>query len=484
MSLYFFVSSQRQLTEGTPWAETIANSIDAEIVVVVLGQDRNALAEQARKALQASSSIKTIELVDEDIDSVLNHIRVKKSSLVLIVKEAHDEQLQRSLFERSPVKTLWLRANAAPPRSSTHVFDFDVQTQAETQRISQRLLGYPARSPLLENGPSSDSDDPKWLELEGVRLETERCEPGDLVWIVYGRTPGEEARYAAARALLKESTKASIALISKGETFTQSLASRLRYWATHVAEPVTREQRVELSQSLTEGSQPSWEFLGLISASAMLAAFGLLQDSAAVIIGAMLIAPLMTPIMGAGLALTHGNRPLFQSASNAIVIGFVGALMSSFLFGCLVVLLQEPEVTPEMWARCKPSALDFCVGLVGGMAASYARTRSHLSSALAGAAIAAALVPPISTAGLQLAFRMTQGADSPIWHSGQGTPIFGPVLLVSVNVLTIMIGSSFVLYARGMRVDRAFTIGQRWAGRMTILLFTLMLLALVWTLGH
>ena len=115
MSLYFFVSSQRQLTEGTPWAETIADSIDAEIVVVVLGQDRNALAEQARKALQASSSIKTIELVDEDIDSVLNHIRVKKSSLVLIVKEAHDEQLQRSLFERSPVKTLWLRANAAPP---------------------------------------------------------------------------------------------------------------------------------------------------------------------------------------------------------------------------------------------------------------------------------------------------------------------------------------------------------------------------------
>ncbi|EMI22812.1 membrane protein containing DUF389 [Rhodopirellula maiorica SM1] len=484
MSLYFFVSSQRQLTEGTPWAETIADSIDAEIVLVVLGQDRSTLAEQARKTLQSSSTIKTIEVVDEDIDSVLNHIRVKKSSLVLIVKEAHDEPLQRSLFERSPVQTLWLRINGVPPTSSSQIFDFDGSTQSATQRIAKRLLGHSGQAPLLENDLPIDADNPKWLEQEAVRLETQRCQTGDMVWILYGRTPGEETRYAAARALMKESTQASIALISKGETFPESLASRLRYWSTHVAEPVTREQRVELSQSLTEGSHPSWEFLGLISASAMLAAFGLLQDSAAVIIGAMLIAPLMTPIVGAGLALTHGNRPLFQTASNAIVIGFLGALSSSFLFGCLVVMLQTPEVTPEMWARCKPSALDFCVGLVGGMAASYARTRSHLSSALAGAAIAAALVPPISTAGLQIAFRITQGADSPIWSSGQGTPIFGPVLLVSVNVLTIMMGSSFVLYARGMRVDRAFTVGQRWAGRMTILLVTLMLLVLVWTLGH
>ncbi len=144
-----------------------------------------------------------------------------------------------------------------------------------------------------------------------------------------------------------------------------------------------RDARRELAQDLEQGSQPNLEFLGLISASSMLAAFGLLQDSAAVIIGAMLIAPLMTPIIGAGLALTQGNRPLFRSALRTILLGFVGALFASILFGWLLLLLfEERRFTDEMWARCRPSPLDFCVGLVGGIAASYARTRSHLSSAL------------------------------------------------------------------------------------------------------
>ncbi len=156
-------------------------------------------------------------------------------------------------------------------------------------------------------------------------------------------------------------------------------------------------------------------------------------------------------------------------------MGFVGALAASMLFGWLYLSFHDPVISEEMWARCRPSPLDFCVGLVGGIAASYARTRSHLSSALAGAAIAAALVPPIATAGLQLAF----------WHwdsSEVGIPVVGPLLLVSVNVLTIMIGSSFVLWARGMRTDRSLSIKDRWGLRMFALLVLLVLLILIWTL--
>jgi uncharacterized hydrophobic protein (TIGR00271 family) len=236
-----------------------------------------------------------------------------------------------------------------------------------------------------------------------------------------------------------------------------------------------REHRIELAQDLQTGSQPNLEFLGLMSASAMLAAFGLLQDSAAVIIGAMLIAPLMTPILGAGLAMSQGNRPLFQSALWTITLGFVGGLSASMGFGWLFWLFQEPQITSEMWARCRPSPLDFCVGLVGGMAASYARTRHHLSSALAGAAIAAALVPPIATAGLQIAFG--------VWdESKKGVPVVGPLLLVSINVLTIMIGSSFILWARGMRSDRALGLKVKWGLRTFAMLLVLVLLTLIWIL--
>jgi uncharacterized hydrophobic protein (TIGR00271 family) len=211
-----------------------------------------------------------------------------------------------------------------------------------------------------------------------------------------------------------------------------------------------------------------------------LAAFGLLQDSAAVIIGAMLIAPLMTPIIGAGLALTQGNRPLFQSAIRTVLLGFLGALVASVLFGWLVLLFQEPKITDEMWSRCRPSPLDFCVGLVGGIAASYARTRSHLSSALAGAAIAAALVPPISTAGLQIAF----GAWN--WEDPGGIPVIpvgGPLLLAGINVVTIMIGSSIVLWARGMRIDPTHALKDRWTLRTLALLMLLAMLTLIWVVS-
>ena len=182
------------------------------------------------------------------------------------------------------------------------------------------------------------------------------------------------------------------------------------------------------------------------------------------------------------MSLAHGNRPLFRSALLTITLGFVAALAASILFGWLVWMVRPQEadhlnwVTKEMWARCRPSPLDFCVGLVGGLAASYARTRSHLSSALAGAAIAAALVPPLSTAGLQLSFGL--------WGKHcQGVMVVGPLLLVTINVLTIMIGSSFMLWARGMRGDRQANPKEKWTLRMIALLLVLTALVLVLSLN-
>ena len=179
--------------------------------------------------------------------------------------------------------------------------------------------------------------------------------------------------YQTGLVLLEQPCDATIALVHTGDSFLESIALKIHQWAATIAPPMEREQRIELAQNLQTGSRPNLEFLGLISASSMLAAFGLLQDSAAVIIGAMLIAPLMTPIVGAGLALSQGNRPLFESAVWTITLGFVGALTASILFGWLFLMFQEPHITAEMWARCRPSPLDFCVGLVGGIAASYAQ---------------------------------------------------------------------------------------------------------------
>lgn len=479
MSIAFLIQSETQLKSGLQWVERFRSSSDVPLHVVVMGEDRTTLTQHAKHTFERAEGSVSIAQVGADSAEAIHYLRSAKCDVVVIVDNGHEGSFNESFFEVSPFQTIWLRANGPPPSTDSAVFSVQKKLSAFCRQSSMQFLGIAPTLHLSDEDWLSDDSNAEDVLNQLSAAVRQRCDQGDVIWIAIDSTFSTIQR-TAVRSLLLDSKKASVILFRGSESIAESLSSGIRHWATHVAEPMDREQRIELARSLTEGSRPNLEFLGLISAAAMLAAFGLLQNSAAVIIGAMLVAPLMTPILGAGMALTHGNRPLFRSAIATISLGFAGALVSSFLFGCLVRLIQKPVITSEMWARCQPSPLDFCVGLVGGMAASYARTRSHLSSALAGAAIAAALVPPISTAGLQLAFGVFTPVEGEI---NRGLPVIGPLMLVTVNVLTIMIGSSFVLFARGMRIDdRRVSPGERWATRMTVLLMTLVMLVLVWVL--
>ena len=480
MSVVFVISSEEQLTCGAVWCTRLAEVNHWPVYVVVVGTDRKTLAESARRKISEqlgpAGDKPSVELVEADTRAALAFAASVGCKTLLIVHRTSDEQFQRKLFEESTERTIWVHAHDrpdnAPPQSSSEVYSMFRRPSLGTTIASEQMLGITPGGTLCED-LELETDD--LVSEVASALDTKAIGAGNLILCGVAETTSSDSIYQAGLALLEHPGDATIALVHTGDSVVASIAQEVRSWADSVAPPMEREQRIELAQDLQLGSKPNLEFLGLMSASAMLAAFGLLQDSAAVIIGAMLIAPLMTPILGAGLALTQGNQPLFKSAVWTIALGFVGALAASMLFGWLYWLFHEPHITDEMWARCRPSPLDFCVGMVGGIAASYARTRQHLSSALAGAAIAAALVPPIATAGLQISFG--------VWHELEnGTPVVGPLLLASVNVLTIMIGSSFVLWARGMRGDNALGIKARWTLRMFALLLMLALLILIWIL--
>ncbi|GAB5402424.1 MAG: hypothetical protein Aurels2KO_06550 [Aureliella sp.] len=263
-------------------------------------------------------------------------------------------------------------------------------------------------------------------------------------------------------------------------------------WVAKVVPQMDRETRRTLTDTLTTYSRLDFEFIALICSATFLASFGLVQNSAAVIIGAMLVAPLMTPILGAGLSLAQGNRPLFAKSLKTIIVGFVAALLTSAFFGCLLrwtpnEFLHRGEsgvwLTDEMWSRTTPGILDFLVGAVGGSAAAFARTRGHLSSALAGAAIAAALVPPIATAGLQLSL-VAQNVYIPDGSVLAHNLIYGPALLFVANMLTIMIGASIVLWSCGVRGEASYSILNRWSSRMISLLLLLTAVVAVWIVQH
>ncbi|MFB3148804.1 MAG: DUF389 domain-containing protein [Thermodesulfobacteriota bacterium] len=150
------------------------------------------------------------------------------------------------------------------------------------------------------------------------------------------------------------------------------------------------ERRVFVVAEVSSGSEPGIRFYLLLTTSALIAAFGLIANSTAVIIGAMLVSPLMTPIIGSSLGLVIGDGRLFANSLRSVVIGTVLAILFSSLLGFLPLAL---EATPEMLLRVRPTLLDLLVAVLAGFAGAYAMIDEKVSPALPGVAIAVAIVP-------------------------------------------------------------------------------------------
>jgi len=172
-------------------------------------------------------------------------------------------------------------------------------------------------------------------------------------------------------------------------------------WAVfdNLTPTLTREDRIEAYRMIRRGGRPTRDFYSMIVLSAAIAALGLILDSAAVIIGAMLVAPLMSAIIGMGMAIIHGDMKFLSLTSKAAVFGASAAILTGFVLG---LINFYGETTYQMLLRTNPTILDLVVALISGVAAAYALCRKNVSSSLPGVAIAVALVPPLATVGVCL----------------------------------------------------------------------------------
>lgn len=153
-------------------------------------------------------------------------------------------------------------------------------------------------------------------------------------------------------------------------------------------------------ETISEGINLRGYNFWILICSAILASIGLDTNSVAVIIGAMLISPLMSPILGIGLAIGIHDREMFLKAirnlSTAVFIG----LVASVVFFLITPLKTN---TSELLARTYPTVLDVMVAFFGGIAGIVSISRRDQTSAIPGVAIATALMPPLCTAGFGLA---------------------------------------------------------------------------------
>lgn len=261
--------------------------------------------------------------------------------------------------------------------------------------------------------------------------------------------------------LIQRNLNVPIGVLHSSRPVAQKARDYLRHSLNRFLPQLKRQERIDLFERLQSGSQVSIDFVTLIGLATIIAAFGLINNAGAVIIGAMLVAPLMTPMIGTGLGLVQGNVTLVREAIRAIVLGFFISLLLGVGCGFLGALKfgATPHLTGEMLARCQFNIFDLLVALFSGIAAAYALARPGLMAALPGVAIAAALVPPIATVGIALSWGHLPEAL-------QAASLFG------INLLAITLASTLTLYMFGIRARHKQP--RLWARRLTV---TLMVIA-------
>ena len=218
-----------------------------------------------------------------------------------------------------------------------------------------------------------------------------------------------------------------------------SLRVQVLYWFRKFVPPVTLERRGEVRVNLRESAQPDFEYFVLVVLSSMIATLGLLTNSGAVIIGAMLVAPLMSPIIGLGLGSLIGDEKLLKNAGSAIIRGAIIAVIISILLTWLnasLPFITLHNLPVEVLSRTRPSPIDLLIALAGGLAAAFALAQPSPSAALPGVAIATALMPPLGTVGIGIAM-------------GRWDVAGGALLLFVTNAVTIAFASMLVFWALG-----------------------------------
>lgn len=156
-------------------------------------------------------------------------------------------------------------------------------------------------------------------------------------------------------------------------------------------------EKEKIQSELLEDSHLDTSYLALTIGSCAIATLGLLSNSTAVIIGAMIVAPLMLPIRSLAFAALVGHGVLYRKSVLAIIVGTLVSVALACFLGWIVAI---PEFGSEVTSRSQPTLIDLGIALAAGAIAGFAKVEPKIASSLAGTAIAVALMPPVCVIGL------------------------------------------------------------------------------------
>ena len=175
----------------------------------------------------------------------------------------------------------------------------------------------------------------------------------------------------------------------------------------------------------------------LLFLSTIIATYGVLKDSTATVIGAMIIAPLMTPIVATAAAIVMGDLNRVWRALLVVVVGVIGVILVAFISGAIHPVLISFTTNSEITSRVAPSLVDLIVALASGVAGAFAVSRDDIADSLPGVAISISLVPPLTVTGISLS-------------EGQFLATTGSFLLFITNFFSILFAGGLTFSLLGL----------------------------------
>jgi len=228
----------------------------------------------------------------------------------------------------------------------------------------------------------------------------------------------------------KQSTKDSIKIehLPSDDDSTEYLSKGIPLFSH-----ASQARYTSLFSSLREDSKLTSTFMILLILSTMIATFGLFINSSSVVIGAMLLAPLMQPIVSLSMGVLRQDSDLEFNGAKTIFWGVLAVLLTA---AAISLFTPIEKLTTEMAGRLAPTILDLFVAIASGAAAAYAKSNEKIIGSLAGVAIAVALVPPLAVAGIGLGWGN--------WH------MFSMAFLLFVtNLVGIVLSAAFTFVLLG-----------------------------------
>ncbi|MBZ0292460.1 MAG: DUF389 domain-containing protein [Anaerolineae bacterium] len=439
------------------------------LIVSMSDADKEAEAVEAIEpiVLDMEAEEKPVELITTNASSVsrgiLDAVREEGADLVIVGlnKPTHGQvvigTISESVASTAPCGVLIYRPGLSPEFSRIVIPTDGSEDSRIAVRVSIMLSEYydvPAEAMYVQSGERAYWEgrgriEASMQDIKGQerikRTVVTAADPADgilsrvneddlLVVGFSGRSEWQRWLYGDFSLPLLNRSPGPVILTSRAPE-KQALAGFTERFVNWLRPTLTQVEQDDLVRQASQNASASLDFTVLMMIAAVLASFGLLLNSGAVIIGAMLVAPLMSPLISFSTGVTTGRLGLMRRSIITVLQGVILALVVSFVIG---LIGPSDIVTSEMAGRGNPTIIDLGVALASGLIGAYATARKDIPAALAGVAIAAALVPPICTIGLGLSisnFGLARGAT----------------LLFVTNIISIILAAWGIFFWLGMR---------------------------------